>query len=1060
LLNEPPEIPLQSPDPQRMHAERVRIVYTTAPLNMTATLLNALILGVLLWPESSHALILLWVAANLAVTLVRYRLVAQYRRSETKLAEAGRWGRRFVLWIGATGVVWGAGGAVLFPAHSVVHQALLLLVFGGMLAGTVGAYASLEKVFPAYALPLLLPVTVRFLLDKSEVHFGIALLVLLFLLLMLGTSRRIHAIMSASIANRLWNHQLVGRLIEEKRSVEEVNERLLEQIRERLKVEKELQEAHDQVERRVQERTQELIVSGQRLREEVEQRLRAVEEKDRIFNLSRDLIAVAGPEGRFKLVNPAWERTLGYTTEELCSRPFLDFVHPEDRDLTRREIGGMSPGGASPEFENRYLHKDGSARVLSWTGTKVPEGLLYWVGRDVTQRKRNEEALRRISRAAIDFVRLEPGGDVYEFIGGHLAELLPGTVVVVNAYQEEGGMLETRSILGLEPAVLERVGRMLGAVLPGIFFQEIPKAVRDKLFSGRLQELEGGLEEVFFHRVPASVCREIEALVGLRGAYSIGFKRGGDLFGNVSLFPLSDDPPNREIVETFVNQASIVLDRRRADAEVRAAAAQWQRTFDSISDAVSLVDLDGVVLRSNRAMARLVGRPQEEVVGGRCWELVHGAGARFEECPIHRMRGSRQKEQTVLTRGDRTLEITVDPILDPRGEPVGAVHIVSDVTERLRMEEEVATAQKLRSVGVLAGGIAHDFNNILAIIWGNISLAKITLDPAEAAYRNLEQAEKGALRAKELSQKLLTFSKGGVPVRRQVRVESLLREAARDAASGSRVRAVLDFQEGLWAVHADEGQIREVFRNLILNAVQATPGEGVVEVRAENAETGGPECAAAAPGPCVRVQVRDRGVGIPREDITRVFDPYFTTKQQGNGLGLAVAYSVVAKHDGHIGVESEPGRGSVFTVLLPALEPGQPASGPGGRPAPAAARRVLVMDDEKMLRELVKEMLEHLGYQAELAADGGEALACYEESLKAGAPFDAVILDLTVPGGLGGREVIGRLREMDPGVRAIVSSGYSGDPVLARHEAHGFRGMIQKPCSLANLRAALEKVLA
>ncbi len=1054
------EVPSPNPDPRRIHAEKVKIIYTTAPLNMVATLVNSWILAYILWREGSHALIAAWVVAILVLTFFRYRSVIRYRKTETRIAEAEGWGRRFILGIAATGLLWGVGGAVLFPVHSIFHQAVLLLVFGGMIAGAVGAYSALEKVFLAYALPLLLPVTVRFLAQGAEVHFGIALLVTLFLLLMLGTSMRIHAIMSASILNRLRNQELVDRLTEEKRSVEEVNELLKEQIRERWNAEKELQQAREEVEHRVQERTQELVLAGRRLREEAEERERAVEEKNRIFNLSRDLIAIAGMDGYFKLVNPAWERTLGYSPEELCSRPFLDFIHPEDHKKNDEEVEKLSAGVPSLDFENRYLHRDGSVRFLSWTATPLlKEGLLYCVGRDVTHRRQFEDAMQKISRAAIDFVQLEPREDIYEFIATRLKELLPDTVVAVNAYDAGSGQLVTRHILGMEEPLLQRVGEMLGEAILGASFREIPEEIRALLFSGHLQELKNGLFEIFFGRVPAPLCREIEAMVGIRRSYSIGFRRGGKLFGNVSLFTLNDEAPNRETVETFVNQATIVLDRRKADEEVRTAAEQWRNTFNSISDAVSLMDMDGVILHSNRAMANFAGRSLEETVGHRCWELVHRTTGPIEGCPFVRMKRSRKKEQTVLPLDDRVLEVTVDPIFDENGEVAGAVHIVSDITERRRMEEEVAKAQKLESVGVLAGGIAHDFNNILAIIWGNVSLAKMALNPGEPAHQNLEQAEKGALRAKDLSQQLLTFSKGGAPVRKPTDIAVLLQDVALFTLSGSGVRCEFDFQEDLRETETDEGQIRQVLINLFLNAVQAMPDGGVVRVRAENAELCTPECRSLDPGTYVRILVQDQGIGIRKEHLSRVFDPYFTTKQQGNGLGLAVAYSVVTKHNGRISVESEPGTGSSFTVLLPASESGPAETVPQEEEVVGGRGRLLVMDDEELVLGIVKQMLEHLGYQVELAGDGTEAIELYARAMEAGKPYDAVIMDLTVPGGMGGQEAVGRLREMDPGIRAIVSSGYSSDPVLANHDQYGFSGMISKPYSMANLSRTLKKVL-
>jgi PAS domain S-box-containing protein len=1049
------------PDRARIHAEEVRSVYSAAPLNMVATLVNSFLLACVLWQDVSFFRILAWLGANLVLAGGRYLLVFRYRKTGARPDEAKRWGKRFLLGIGATGILWGAGGYVLFPADSVFHQALLLLVFGGMIAGVVGAYSVLKSVVPVYTLPLILPVTVRLLTQETELQSGVAILLIMFLVLMLWNSRRIRDVMSASILRQFLNQELTDRLRCEKESAEELNELLKAQIQERWKAEKELQEARAGVEQRILERTEELRQANERLAEEIRARERAVEEKDRVFNLSRDLIAVAGMDGYFKLVNPAWERTLGYSQEELLARPLLDFILPDDHEKNRKEVERLAAGLPTEDFENRYLHRDGSFRVISWTAAPVPEErLLFCVGRDVTRRRRYEESLRKMARDAVDLVRLKPDQDVYAFIAERLRDLLPDTVVAVNSFDPESGTLVTRSILGLDPPMLDKVGNLIGEQTLGATFREIEEEIRDKLFSGRLQEVEEGLYGIFFGRVPADRCREIEDLVGVRGTYSIGFRWGGTLFGNASLFCQRDEPLDREIVETFVNQASIVLDRRKAEAAVRTAAEEWQKTFDSISDAVSLVDAEGTVLRCNRAMSELVGRPVEDAVGRRCWELVHKTSERIDGCPVVRMKISRKKESLILPMEGRILEVSVDPILDARGDVAGAVHIVTDITEKRRMEDEVLRARKLESVGILAGGIAHDFNNLLAVIWGNVSLAKISLSPGTPGYQNLEQAEKGAGRARDLSQQLLTFSSGGAPVRKSADIAGLLRDVAGSVLRGSAVKSDLDLPHDLWPAEIDEAQIRQVFRHLLLNALQAMPGGGKVRVGAENVRVQATEDLPLPPGRYVKIAVEDDGTGIPGENLSKIFDPYFTTREQGNGLGLAVVYSIVTKHEGFIRVESEPGRGAVFTVFLPASETERPRKGPVRDAAAGGGVRILVMDDEEMVLEVVGQMLSHLGYQADLARDGEDAIRLYRAALAAGTPYHAAILDLTVPGGMGGRETVRRLREIDPGVRAVVSSGYSSDPILAEYEAYGFSETIPKPFSMVNLSRVLRKILA
>ena len=380
------------------------------------------------------------------------------------------------------------------------------------------------------------------------------------------------------------------------------------------------------------------------------------------------------------------------------------------------------------------------------------------------------------------------------------------------------------------------------------------------------------------------------------------------------------------------------------------------------------------------------------------------------------------------------------------------------VTDSKRAEAERLRAQKLESLGVLAGGIAHDFNNILTAVLGNLSAARHA-EPDDDVPEILRDAEKAALSARSLTHQLLTFSRGGAPIRKVVSLEEALREAARFALRGAKARAELSIAEDLWPASADEGQIRQVVHNLVLNADQAMPAGGVVAVRADNLEIAGGEGVPLRPGRYVRVAVADTGVGLSREHLDRIFDPYFTTKQHGSGLGLTTSYAIVKKHDGHLAVESEPGRGTTFTVYLPASQ--ERAAPPDAQAALAPGKgRVLVMDDDEAVRRAAGRMLARLGYEVELAKDGDEALRAYAAASGLGRRFDAVIMDLTVPGAMGGKEAMRHLAALDPEARGIVSSGYSTDPVMADFRAHGFCCVLTKPYDVEDLSRALAEATA
>ena len=399
------------------------------------------------------------------------------------------------------------------------------------------------------------------------------------------------------------------------------------------------------------------------------------------------------------------------------------------------------------------------------------------------------------------------------------------------------------------------------------------------------------------------------------------------------------------------------------------------------------------------------------------------------------------------------------PVKDRSGNVSKVRGTVQDITERIRMEEELVKVQKLESLGILAGGIAHDFNNILSSIWGNIDLAKMDIEPRERAFGILDEAGRACRHAADLTARLLTFSKGGTPVKKPASIPRLVRDAADLALSGSNVRCEFDLPDESLMAEVDQGQMKQVFHNLVLNAVQAMPEGGEIRVGAERVRSSGDAELPLPPGEYVRLSVRDRGTGIKKEHLDRIFDPYFTTKQRGSGLGLAVVHSIIEKHDGHIRVESEPGEGATLEIYLPACAAEDVEEISSQEDIVAGEGRILLMDDDEMVLGTVTEMLARLGYDAECATNGSEAIERYREAYESGTPFDAVILDLTIRGGMGGREVVARLREIDPDVKAIVSSGYSTDPVMANFEAHGFVGVIPKPFDMKPLSKVLKRAI-
>ncbi|MBN1150039.1 PAS domain S-box protein [candidate division WOR-3 bacterium] len=421
-----------------------------------------------------------------------------------------------------------------------------------------------------------------------------------------------------------------------------------------------------------------------------------------------------------------------------------------------------------------------------------------------------------------------------------------------------------------------------------------------------------------------------------------------------------------------------------------------------------------------------------------------------EDSVEFRFRAEKKDGDTIWMRATVRMEFE-------NGEVIRANSVISDITNQIKMEEELGKIEKLKSVGVLAGGIAHDFNNILMGILGNISLSKEFLNGKSEVYKLLEEAEKASIRAKNLTKQLLTFSKGGQPVKKAMRINELLSEACVFSTRGSKCKIDFDFQKELFFVEVDEDQIAQVFNNIIINAVQSMPRGGIIKIKAHNTHVGTLSSPPLKSGDYVLVSITDQGYGIDEEKLAKKFDPFFTTKDSGSGLGLTTAYSIVKNHGGTILVESEKYRGSTFQIYLPSTS--KPVEKIDKNPKVEKGKgRVLIMDDERSVVGVLSQMLSYLGYESESASNGEDALLKFEASVREKKPYSAVIMDLTIQGGgMGGKETVPKILEIDPFAVVFVSSGYSDDPVITNYKTHGFSGYLTKPYDISELSELLAK---
>lgn len=788
------------------------------------------------------------------------------------------------------------------------------------------------------------------------------------------------------------------------------------------------------------------------------QKRRRIEQRyENLVELTNDIISITNKDGDVVFINDAGCRILERTREEIIGRPCTELLHPEDRaQACERHFEIASLPLETVSVQNRYITKSGkvipvmhNVRVLrnergEFTGTQG-------IARDMTEAKEKERELR---------------------------------TAIIRAEDEKARSASIVAAIGDGISIIDRDFTVT-------YQNAVHQALTGGDFAGRR------CFEAFTNAaVPCEVCPVAEVFKDGR----IHLIEKNVVWNDRRRAVEISASPLRDASGAIIAAIEAVRDvsaRKKAEEQLKLFSAAIEEAMDGIQ----IVDMKGRVLYSNKAVKDIYGFKPEELAGTfvgdmnedrefaskvilpamrtkSCWSgevtVVHKSGKHFpvwlatsivssaDGAPIamigiirdisERKQAEdimkRHHEQLIKIVEERTFELTV--VND---------NLRREIADREKMEQELVKTQKLESLGILAGGIAHDFNNLLASILGNISLAMLDINPADDTYRQLEAAERASLRAQDLTRQLLTFSKGGEPVKRPTLIAELIKEAAGFALRGARVRYDFFFSPGLWLVEADEGQISQVIHNLVINADHAMPEGGTITIRCDNSAVEAHGGVPLPPGDYVKITIQDHGIGIAREHLSKIFDPYFTTKQKGSGLGLAVSYSIIKKHGGHIMAESVLGAGTTFTIYLPATRAARQPPRQDSERIPLGTGRILIMDDEEEVRITTGEILKRLGYTIEFADDGERAIELYQQALDAGRPFDAVIMDLTVPGGMGGKDAVLKLIELNPEVSAIVSSGYSNDPIMSDFRKYGFKGMVTKPYRIRDLGMTLHEVL-
>ena len=574
------------------------------------------------------------------------------------------------------------------------------------------------------------------------------------------------------------------------------------------------------------------------------------------------------------------------------------------------------------------------------------------------------------------------------------------------------------------------------------------------------------------------------------GHYYVPIKTNNRIFGVIVLYIDQDLPRNNDDINFFTAIADIcagglmrlyysqeILDYQQTlEQKVEAQTIELSRekehlavTLRSIGDGVITTDTAGNIVLLNKVAEQLTGWSNQEAAGlplQQVFKISNELTGQPCENPVEKILQHGEiiglAQHTILHTKDgdeRHIDDSGAPIRDMESKIIGAVLVFRDITEQLITEQELLKVQKLESVGVLAGGIAHDFNNILSAILGNLNISLLDANLKDETRTLLQNAEKASIRARGLTQQLLTFAKGGEPVKETASLGDVIQDSAQFILHGTNVACHFAIPDDLWLADIDKNQISQVIQNIVLNASQATPDSGLIQINCTNIDSPA-QAKAALPRNknYVKIEIKDNGIGIPADIIERIFDPYFSTKQEGSGLGMSITHSIITQHGGMITVESQPNVGTNFTIYIPASNQEKTAKPQQSdhQAKESGKSRIMLMDDEEMVRNVIKEMLTIFGHDVVLAADGNEAIAAFKN---ADPPIDLIIMDLTIPGGMGGKEAVQEILNMDKTAKIIVSSGYSNDPIMANYKDYGFSGAIVKPFQVQELTDIINKVL-
>ncbi|MBN2134767.1 MAG: PAS domain S-box protein [Acidobacteria bacterium] len=739
-------------------------------------------------------------------------------------------------------------------------------------------------------------------------------------------------------------------------------------------------------------------------------------------SISSDIIWELNKDGVITYVSTNTDAIVGYTPEELIGKTIFEFMEPEESSKMMeifRQIALAS--GSIMDLESKVIHKNGDKVTLLVTGVPLineyGEIQGFWgLNRDISRRLLAEQA--------------------YEEREAQLQSIFRSAPVGIGVISNRIMQWANKHVLDMSGYTLDE---MIGKSTKIFYVSEDEYLRAGKELYQQIQKNGIGSVETQFRK-----------------------KNGDVIYVIMSASPI--DPS-----ETYQNVTFSILDiteMKQAREELRRSELKYRNLIETSPFAITLMNLEGKIVFTNKKLSQMLGYDKpEELINIFALNLIAPDERKRIEETFREVIDSDSVysgEFKLLKKNGKEIisHLTVNLIRDDKGRPETILSIAQDITEKKIIEGELIRFEKLESLGVLAGGIAHDFNNILAALLGNIDLARLYIDNRSKLEENLQEAERAISQATSLTHQLLTFSKGGSPIKEATDIVDIIKETSKFILRGSSVVCSILPGEDIPPVDVDRGQISQVFNNIILNAEQAMDKQGVITITIENCDKL-PEKFLMPPNNhnWIKISIIDQGKGISKGDQEKIFDPFYTTKKTGSGLGLASTHTIIKNHNGFIDVESEPGEGATFHIYLPSSGGKVKHSEKNDLIQPLFRKKILLMDDEEMVRNTAFGLLRYLGYHVDICSNGDDAIKMYHEALKKEEAYHIVILDLTVPGGMGGKETMEKILSIHPEAIGIATSGYSNDPVMSHYRKYGFKNVISKPYNLEQLNKLLNETI-